>query len=330
MSYRPSFIHRSVCLTMTASCIIPSTWPMTTLHHSSMRPGEWGQHPNLASILWNLYQAREGTEECRDWTEKIKESVNKALTKKRTHYAMEHEEEITHKEMKTTIMKLKRYKSLGLDKILNDIFIEANTETRKILKQLLEKAHKEETIPKAWEEEEIIRLYKGKRQKGKCSNERGITLASNVGKVCERIINQRVKQQVRITKAQAGGKSGCATVDHLIVLKQTIQEIDDKGLTACIIFLDIQKVYDKAWLDAILHALHMNGVKDKNLRMIKRMNSNLTARIQTRYGLTRKINTKDSIKQGGILSVIVYATLIDEIAKELKETSDSQPNRTST
>ena len=224
--------------------------------------------------------------------------------------------------MKTAIMKLKRHKSLGPDKIPNEIFIEANTETRQILKQLLEKAHKEETIPKAWEEGEIIRLYKGKGQKGKCSNEMGITLASNVGKVYERIINERVRQQVRITKAQAGGKSGCATVDHLTVLKQTIQEINDKGHTAYIIFLDVQKAYDKAWLDAI-HALHMN----KNLRMIKRINSNLTARIQTRYGLTRKINIKDSIRQGGVLSVIEYATLIDEIAKELKQRNLGLPTK---
>ena len=134
---------------------------------------------------------------------------------------------------------------------------------------------------------------------------------SNVGKVYERIINERVKQQVQITKAQAGGGSGCA-----IVLKQTIQEKQEKGHTSYIIFLDIQKAYDKAWLDAIIYALHKNGVQDKNLRMIKKkINSNLTARIQTRYGLTRKINTRDSIRQGGVLSVTEYATLMDEIAK---------------
>ena len=52
----------------------------------------------------------------------------------------------------------------------------------------------------------------------------------------------------------------------------------------------------------------------ENLRMIKNLNSNLTAKIQIRYGLTRKIEIKDSIRQGGVLSVIEYATLIDEIA----------------
>ena len=173
------------------------------------------------------------------------------------------ENKISDKEMDGIIKKLKRNKSLGPDKIPNEIFIEANRETKQLLKTMIENIHITEYIPPSWEEGEIIRLYKGKGQKGKCSNERGITLASNVEKVYERIIKERVKKQVAITKAQAGEISGCSTVDHLIVLKQTIQEIRNKGHTAYIIFLDVQKAYDKAWLDAILYALNTNGVGGK-------------------------------------------------------------------
>ena len=72
------------------------------------------------------------------------------------------------------------------------------------------------------------------------------------------------------------------------------------------------------WTQSYMHSTKMVW-KEKNLRMIKNLNSNLTARIQTRYGLTRKIKIKDSIRQGGVLSVIEYATLLDEIAKELKQ-----------
>ena len=273
---------------------------------------------HIANYFEQLYQAREGTAPYAEWTNKIKTQVRKNLEKD-PDTITEKEDQITEKEMKAAIKKLKRNKSLGPDKIPNEIFIEANKETRKVLKEIIQKVHKEEEIPRSWEEGEIIRLYKGKGLKGKCSNERGITLASNVGKLYERIINERVKKQVKITKAQAGGKPGCSTVDHLIVLKQTISEIRAKGQTAYIIFLDVQKAYDKAWLDAIIYALHQNGVKGKNLRMIKKLNSNLTAKIQTRHGLTRKIQIKDSIRQGGVLSVIEYATLIDEIAKELRQ-----------
>ena len=101
-------------------------------------------------------------------------------------------------------------------------------------------------------------------------------------------------------------------------MKQTINEIRNKGKTAYLVFLDVQKAYDKAWLDAILYVLHKNGVKGKNLHMAQKLNSNLSAQIQTRHGLTREIRIRDSIRQGGVLSVVAYATLIDEISKELK------------
>ena len=126
--------------------------------------------------------------------------------------------------MDAAIKNLKRNKSLGPDRIPNEIFIEANKDTRKVLKEIIERIRKEEEIPRSWEEGEMIRLYKRKELKGKCSNERRITLASNVGKSYERIFNERVKKQVTITKAQTGGKPGCSTVDQLIVIRQIIPE----------------------------------------------------------------------------------------------------------
>ena len=220
--------------------------------------------------------------------------------------------------MNNAIKRLKRKKSLGPDKIPNEVFMEADQETRYILCNIFNKIHEAENIPPSWREGEILRLYKGKGKKGKCSNERGITLASNAGKVYERIVNERIKKRVEITGSQAGGTPGNATCDHLITLKQTIHETRMKGKTAYVIFLDVQKAYDKAWLDAILYALHKNGIQGKNLRLAKKLNSNLTARIQTIYGLTEPIEIKDSIRQGGVLSVIEYVTLMDEIAKELQ------------
>ena len=62
-----------------------------------------------------------------------------------------------------------------------------------------------------------------------------------------------------------------------------------------------------------------NGITDKNLEMMRKINTGLTAIIRTKHGLTRKINIKDSIRQGGVLSVIEYATLMDEITKEIQK-----------
>ena len=271
---------------------------------------------HIVEYFEDLYQARPGTPEYENWTKYIETEVKKALQS--AEQTKEEPEQITPKELGIAIKKLKSKKSLGPDDIPNETFIEANKKTRDIFREAFNRINVKEEIPKSWQICHILRLYKGKGTKGKCSNERGITLASNPGKVFERIINERVKKEVQLTDAQAGGIPGRATCDHLIILDQTIEEIRKDKKTAYIIFLDVQKAYDKAWLDGILHALHRNGVKGKNLTMIKKLNSNLRARIHTRHGLTREIKIKDSIRRG-VLSVIEYATLIDEIAKELQK-----------
>ena len=46
---------------------------------------------------------------------------------------------------------------------------------------------------------------------------------SDTSQIINKLNNERVKSKLYITKAQAGGKAGCSTADHLIVLKQAIK-----------------------------------------------------------------------------------------------------------
>ena len=167
----------------------------------------------------------------------------------------------------------------------------------------------------------ITRLYKGKGRKGMCSNERGITVASNVGKVYERIINNRALKHINITDAQAGGKEGRSTTDHLLILKEIINTKKRKKKPLLLTYLDVTKAYEKAWLDGIMYALHNNGVIGPTWNIIRKLNQGLKAKIKTKDGITREINIKDSIRQGGVLSVLQYATVMDEIAKEIQKTN---------
>ncbi len=272
----------------------------------------------IANFFEQLYQARPSTPDYEQISREISQSVATTSNNYLNNEETQGSEPITLKETNDAIKRLRRRKSVGPDDLPNEIFIEADGKTKQIYNDILNKIHRETKIPEEWKIGHVKRLYKGKGKKGKCSNERGITLASNFGKLYERIINNRIKQELAITNKQAGGMEGSATVDHLITLKQAIHTIRKKGKTAYIIFLDVQKAYDKAWLDAILYVLEKNGIKGKNLKILKELNTNLKARIMTKHGLTREINIKDSIRQGGVLSVIEYASLIDEIAKELE------------
>ena len=175
-------------------------------------------------------------------------------------------------------------------------------------------------IPQQWKEGYLKRLYKGKGVKGKCSNERGITLASNVGKMFERLINNRMVPRVEMTDAQAGGIKGRATVDHILILKELANIAKRKRKELILVYLDVTKAYDKAWLDAIMYVLHKRGINTKLWNIVKELNSNLLTTIQTKHGPTRKIKITDSIRQGGVLSVTMYALMMDETNKALMET----------
>jgi hypothetical protein len=215
-------------------------------------------------------------------------------------------------------MKLKRNKSTGPDMIPNEAIKEADQETRTIILEALNRTYASETIPAEWQHGEIIRIYKGKGIKGKCSNERGITLSSNMGKIFERMLDQRIKNSINITEAQAGGQRGKATSDHLLIINSLIQQNKLKhNKTTYIALLDVTKAYDKAWNDAIIYTANSSRIEGKNLRIMKKLNENLNAKIKTKHGYTRNIKIRDSIRQGGVLSVIEYANMMDEIPKEL-------------
>jgi hypothetical protein len=68
-------------------------------------------------------------------------------------------------------MKLKRNKSTGPDMIPNEAIKESDQDTREIILEALNRTYSSETIPAEWQHGEIIRIYKGKGTKGKCSNE---------------------------------------------------------------------------------------------------------------------------------------------------------------
>ncbi len=49
----------------------------------------------------------------------------------------------------------------------------------------------------------------------------------------------------------------------------------------------ISKAFDKAWLEGIMYAIYNNGLKDKHWKVVNNLNTDLKAKIKTKYGPTR-------------------------------------------
>ena len=129
-------------------------------------------------------------------------------------------------ELNQPIKKIKNGKTVPeSDNIPDASFIknEGNT-MREILFNLFDSVMFTEDTPERWNTGVISSLYKGRGDREDMINMRGINVSSNVGKIFERIINNRVIKVLLFTEAQAGGRKEYSTVDQLFILKPIIRK----------------------------------------------------------------------------------------------------------
>ena len=118
---------------------------------------------------------------------------------------------------------------------------------------------------------------------------------------------------------QGGGKKKIGTVDHLLIVNNTLNREKRNKKSFHIVFLDVEKAYDKAWLQGILDVLYRNGLQDRQWCYFMKLNEDNKAVIDTHVGDTREISIKNTLRQGSALSGIAYSALTDEIAKECEK-----------
>ena len=89
-------------------------------------------------------------------------------------------------------------------------------------------------MPRIWNQGLISNVFKGKGDREKMENQRGITVSSSVGTIAEEIITATVK----FSQAQAGGRKGGNALDHIFILKSMISLALHKGQDLILTFFD--------------------------------------------------------------------------------------------
>ena len=171
--------------------------------------------------------------------------------------------------------------------------------------------------PRQWNEGLITNIFKGKGDREKMENQRGITVSSSIGSIVEEILTKRLMQKVHFSQAQAGGKKGGRAIDHIFILKSLISMALMKGEPRIITFFDIKKAYDRADMNDMLYIVNDQGFNGKVWKLTKSLNENLTARVKTKAGLTDEIKREKGGKQGGKLMVPLFSKMMDTLPEDM-------------
>ena len=272
-----------------------------------------------AAYFENLYRSHQSVNFDKSWTQHLDKCIAD-FTKNMNHEENPMNSNIQPDEVKQALKSMMNNKSPSFENIPNELLKQAGPELTTTLTDLFNEIMAQEDIPEQWKHGEITPLYKGAGSKNEPHNYRGITVGSNIEKLFERVLNNRVQKHLPFTEAQAGGRPERSTIDQLFILQTLMQRAQATKTPLYLAFLDIQKAYDKAWMSAILYTLCKNGIKGKIWRIIKSLNTDLTSQVKTKYGLTRIITMKTALRQGGVLSGTEFAKMVDEMCECLIKT----------
>ena len=106
----------------------------------------------------------------------------------------------------------------------------------------------------------------------------------------------------------------CRTADHIFTLKtiiDTYRKRKKQNLYMC--FVDFRKAFDTVWHTGLFHKLHKFGISGKFYEIIKNMYSKITLRVKTEDGLTPPLTSQIGVRQGDILSPLLFNIYVNDI-----------------
>ena len=215
--------------------------------------------------------------------------------------------------------KMKNGKAPGPDLIPVEAWKALGDEGVDILWDLMEKIFIQERIPEEWRGSILIPIFKDKGDVQDCSNYRGIKLMSHTMKILERLIDGRLRGEVEIGKEQLGFMKGRGTTDGIFCLRQVMEKFREKQRALHIVFIDLEKAYDRVPRQEVWRSLREKMVPEKYVVLIQEMYRNVFTRVRSSVGETVGLDVRVGLHQGSVLSPFIFNIVMDVMTEGVRE-----------
>lgn len=222
----------------------------------------------------------------------------------------------TQTEIDFVIKNIKHRNTPGPDEISGDFIKILHNIHSNLLLNIFNAALKHGYFPPQWKDSKLILIPKTKGNQEDPSNFRPICVSSILGKVLEKLINNRLYHFMCINnlhhKDQYGFTHQTSATIALFKLKEKIKQIQSTNYTAIIISLDITGAFNSLWTPFVLHILKSNNCPNNILNLLQ---DSLSERSISYLLKTTKIIKKGILgsPQGSPMSPLLWNLLISKL-----------------
>ena len=189
-------------------------------------------------------------------------------------------------------------------------------DTSSQLSEILNFCFSSGVFPSVLKTANVIPVHK-KDSKLDFSNYRPISLLSNVEKILEKLMYNRIykffSDNNLIYSLQFGFRQKYSTVHALISLTESIIKNLDVGNIGCGIFVDLQKAFDTVEHDIFLSKLEHYGVRGLANKWFKSYLSNRKQYVSINGYHSNLADVKFGLPQGSVLDPLLFLIYINDL-----------------
>ena len=155
-------------------------------------------------------------------------------------------------------------------------------------------------------------------------NYRGISLLSCLYTVYTSLLNTRLaslcESNEYLVDEQNGFRSKRSCQDHIYALSSIIRNRKSSGNETFCAFVDFKKAFDWVSRDLLLYKLNTSfNVHGRLFNTLENIYSKSTAQIRINSLLTEEFNVTSGVKQGDIISPLLFSMYLNDLATGIKD-----------